>query len=569
MSASAASAASSSSDDHHENHGKHHGHHGNHGHHAKHQVKPPAHANDILHGVALLYANQFDKASLFFNTVTGINQPRAALLHAFTSFVIASSTYGDKFLETALTDIWNAESLGNKAKTLAGNVVQADAYLSGALVQLIQGSFLKGGWNLRKSWSWYCHVQKQLVSYQTDNEEEKLELQTAVDFGIGFFNLIVSLLPPAILRIVEFIGFSGDRTIAITSLRNAIKHHKSMSPFAALMLLAWLCGISAHTGDMTDEFLSEAEQLLEWAQQNYPGSVFFSFCKQRFFRSKCMLREAVEEAQLAVDASTEIPALKLMSYYQQAWCSFILLDFAPAEKYFASLLADNTAGAKASVQAAYSYQAGLCRAVLAWQTADPQEKASHQKSADQYFKDTAGYVRAGQPVRDIETLSVRRSKLRLDNVGHPVLDSFELLWIMSCYDQMNEETASHCLNLLEQVNEQDGKSFALDEQARYLMAKGCCLKAFKKYEEAELCFVNVMKMEAQLLKSSARAKSDALLPFNVYFRGLLQMELKRFDEAAASLKAAKAYSGYDLNRALSFRLHAFQHMLDRAIKASS
>ena len=44
---------------------------------------------------------------------------------------------------------------------------------------------------------------------------ERSELECSVAFGVGVFNLFVSLLPPVIVKIVEWIGFSGDRHVGL------------------------------------------------------------------------------------------------------------------------------------------------------------------------------------------------------------------------------------------------------------------------------------------------------------------------------------------------------------------
>ena len=40
-------------------------------------------------------------------------------------------------------------------------------------------------------------------------------LQGAVNFGYGTFQICISMIPPKILKIIEFLGFEGDRGIGI------------------------------------------------------------------------------------------------------------------------------------------------------------------------------------------------------------------------------------------------------------------------------------------------------------------------------------------------------------------
>ena len=59
-----------------------------------------------------------------------------------------------------------------------------------------------------------------------------LRLYGAVCFGYGAFNLCVSLVPPHLLRIVNMMGFSGDRITGIKSLEVASHSEDMKAPLA-------------------------------------------------------------------------------------------------------------------------------------------------------------------------------------------------------------------------------------------------------------------------------------------------------------------------------------------------
>jgi hypothetical protein len=272
------------------------------------------------------------------------------------------STYNENLLDQGLQCVWDAEKVGGKAKNPSGVVVQADCYLLGAMIQITQQSFLKGGWNLRSAYNYYISVQKSLATYEG---ADRAELECSCNFGLGLFNLIVSMLPPIVVKVVEWIGFSGDRHLGLNMLRAAVRADANMSAFAAIMLLSYLAGISTHIGDLNEDYLLECKTLLDWAEERFPRSIIFSFVKARYLRSKGLLQEAIAISQQAVDDSVEMPTLKMFSYWQQCWCSFVLLDLEASTRYSTLLLAEDTAGAKNSVQAAYAYHLGITWAILA------------------------------------------------------------------------------------------------------------------------------------------------------------------------------------------------------------
>ena len=48
-----------------------------------------------------------------------------------------------------------------------------------------------------------------------DVDQHKTDFESGVRVGVGSFNLMISLLPPRIMRLLEFIGFGGSRVSRI------------------------------------------------------------------------------------------------------------------------------------------------------------------------------------------------------------------------------------------------------------------------------------------------------------------------------------------------------------------
>ncbi len=58
------------------------------------------------------------------------------------------------------------------------------------------------GWNALNERDW-----------ETADSEYKNDFESGVRLGIGAFNLLISLLPARIMRLLEFIGFQGNRVM--------------------------------------------------------------------------------------------------------------------------------------------------------------------------------------------------------------------------------------------------------------------------------------------------------------------------------------------------------------------
>ena len=59
-------------------------------------------------------------------------------------------------------------------------------------------------------------------------DEEIRRLMSAACFGYGLFHLCISMLPSTLLRLIQILGFSGDRVIGLDALMFA-RHGPDMS----------------------------------------------------------------------------------------------------------------------------------------------------------------------------------------------------------------------------------------------------------------------------------------------------------------------------------------------------
>lgn len=117
-------------------------------------------------------------------------------------------------------------------------------------------AYIKGGWILRKAWKIYnkCYTdintlqeiyqkktQESLTSdAANDNhiaaegvtEDSLNRLKGAVSFGYGLFHLCISMVPPNLLKIINLLGFPGDRLQGLSSLMYASESKDMKAPLA-------------------------------------------------------------------------------------------------------------------------------------------------------------------------------------------------------------------------------------------------------------------------------------------------------------------------------------------------
>ncbi len=98
--------------------------------------------------------------------------------------------------------------LGAMRPVLEAHAVSIEAFatLGLAILEFRKKAYLSGGYHLRASWKAFESAQQ----LQKEVPADKV-LTDIITFGLGFFALAISLLPPTFQWVAEFIGFRADR----------------------------------------------------------------------------------------------------------------------------------------------------------------------------------------------------------------------------------------------------------------------------------------------------------------------------------------------------------------------
>nr|XP_020014621.1 tetratricopeptide repeat protein 39C-like [Castor canadensis] len=118
-------------------------------------------------------------------------------------------------------------------------------------------------------------------------EESLNRLKGAVSFGYGLFHLCISMVPPNLLKIINLLGFPGDRLQGLSSLTYASESKDMKAPLATLALLWYHTVVRpffALDGSDNKAGLDEAKEILLKKEAAYPNSSLFMFFKGRIQR---------------------------------------------------------------------------------------------------------------------------------------------------------------------------------------------------------------------------------------------------------------------------------------------
>ncbi|XP_037924631.1 tetratricopeptide repeat protein 39C-like isoform X2 [Hermetia illucens] len=183
-------------------------------------------------------------------------------------------------------------------------------------------------------------------------------LMGAVSFGFGIFQLSVSLLPPNLLKLINFLGFEGNRAMGIACLNYARSTEDMRAPLATLALL-WYYTIGAQLFHANETQLSNeieaARQLLRDSRPEYATSAIFLFFNARLKRLQGKTDVAVDLYDAAYRMSVQ-RELKMLCLHEVGWCRLIHLDFGNAMLHFHELKL-----ASSFSKSFYTYMTTICQ----------------------------------------------------------------------------------------------------------------------------------------------------------------------------------------------------------------
>ncbi|CAK9087038.1 unnamed protein product [Durusdinium trenchii] len=320
--------------------------------------------NALQEGIRLLFTNDFQKAEETFREGSQRERPRIrpandstrdtrgvfALIYTMVSFMFGLLSFANDQLDECLTRVWTAESLLlEDAPWVGQKMLLGMVYLIAGVVQAAKNAWLKSGVNLVRS-----------LRYIKDFEEglhfsgrEAHFVRSFAGFVMGLFNLVLSMLPPQMLRVASRAGgrtLQGSRTDALELLHQC----RSMD------------ALKTYLGEaITDEDFAASKGFLQWASERYPSSAVFEFWQTELHVIRTEVREASEcvERVHSVLAHLKLPAIDSFLEQKKAMFSLALLEWPEAASGFEESLAVSVARQRRSYVPTLSYLAGLCRVV--------------------------------------------------------------------------------------------------------------------------------------------------------------------------------------------------------------
>uniref|UniRef100_A0A3P9N9Z7 Tetratricopeptide repeat domain 39C n=1 Tax=Poecilia reticulata TaxID=8081 RepID=A0A3P9N9Z7_POERE len=536
------------------------------------------HVNDAelaLKGINMLLNNGFKESDELFKTYRN-HSPLMSFGASFVSFLNAVMTFEEEKMQTAFEDLKSTERLcesengsvietiKNKIKRsvdsqrlgmaavdrLQRQIIIADCQVYLAVLSFIKqelSAYIKGGWILRKAWKMYNKCYNDITHLQEGNRRaseqqasldgvspEVLDrLKGSVSFGYGLFHLCISMVPPHLLKIVNLLGFPGDRDQGLSALTYASESKDMKAPLATLSLLWYHTVVQpffALDGSDTQAGLMEAKCILKQREATYPNSSLFIFFKGRVQRLECQINSALTSFNEALDLASDQREIQHVCLYEIGWCSMIELNYTEAYRAFERLKAESRWS-----QCYYAYLTGACQGA----TGDLEGAVVTFKDVQKLFK---------RKNNQIEVFSLKRAeKLRSPGLSKElcILSVIEILYLWKALPNCSSaklQTMTHVLQGIEDASCTDLKNLLLGAISRCLLNTKDAVQYFRLAASDEV----------------GRQCNSYVQPYSCYELACVLLNSPETAEKGRMLllQAKEDYAGYDFENRLHVRIHS-------------
>ncbi|XP_053512346.1 tetratricopeptide repeat protein 39B isoform X2 [Artibeus jamaicensis] len=439
-------------------------------------------------------------------------------------------------------------------------ICYAECLLQKAALTFVQDenmiNFIKGGLKIRTSYQIYKECLSLLHIIQKNKTEQQFfyEFEGGVKLGIGAFNLMLSLLPARIIRLLEFIGFSGNRELGLLQLREGASGRSMRSPLCCLTILSFHTYISLilGTGEVN---LVEAESLLAPFLQQFPNGSLMLFYHARIELLKGNVEKAQEIFRKCISVQEEWKQFHHLCYWELMWINIFQQNWMNAY-YYSDLLCKESKWSKAT----YVFLKAAILSML------PEEDvAATNENVVTLFRqvDSLKQRIAGKSI-PTEKFAVRKARRYSASLPAPVklvLPALEMMYAWNGFPIVSkrEDLSENLLLTIEKaeatLQNENLSDYAVDDECLVKLLKGCCLRNLQRPLQAELCFSHIIQSE-RLLKFD-----HYLVPFTLFELACLYKSQGEMDKALKALETARNnYKDYSMESRLHFRMQAALHL---------
>lgn len=429
----------------------------------------------------------------------------------------------------------------------------AECLLENAILTFVEDqslvTFIKGGLKIRSCYQSYKECMQMLATRNWETSKEKEHFESGVHLGVGAFNLLISQLPTRILKLLEFIGFSGNKVLGLRELEEGCMMQDYLrGPLCSIVLVAYHTFVLYILG-LGDGDLELSERLVKGLLQKYPKGVLSLYFNARMHQVKGQIDNAINQYYEAIEAQNEWIPFHYICYWELLWCHSFKCDWDKAIDT-ADVLRKGCRWSKAT----YVYIEASCL------------YAKYKDGSTDLIDEVSNLLRqvpglkqkiAGKSI-PIEKFVMKKSQKFFDNGRRLTLPVVEIMYMWNSFPMIgrNEKLLLQILGLIENALPEVSREKEIDERyvddfCLVMLLKGVCMRYMGHPLQAEECFLEVFKFQEQILEDTY------LLPFAAAEMGFLSMQQQQYSKAKEWLDQARNnYRDYLLESLVHFRIHS-------------
>ncbi|KAI6196619.1 hypothetical protein M3Y94_01131000 [Aphelenchoides besseyi] len=408
-------------------------------------------------------------------------------------------------------------------------------------------SFIRGALRIRACYQSFKECQRILEMHSwTDRDPGvRAQFEAGARTGVGMFNLMLSTLPAKVLRLLEVVGFSGNKAFGMKQLHGAATITGTLrTVMARLVLLAWHLFVTYFIGAGQPD-LRLCERLLIPLARDFPNGTIILFMRARLYLVNGDLENAVFFYNKSIQSQSFYRQFHHVNWWELLFAHCYMRKWDRAANYAKRLLDENKWS-----KCVYTFMlAILINADL---------NAPHRIETVRLLLERVPLCRlriAGKSI-PVEKFCERKAK-RFNEHNCLHFAHYEFLYFWNGFSILESRPETFVTPILNDLKSYWTKfsNDDINDICLYEFLRGTCFRILKEYEKADRCFSRVIANERTL------TDHFYLVPNAVFEMAMIRADTKRQNDAIALLNKARSYRAYPLENKLHFRIHAAMETL--------
>ncbi|XP_066247193.1 tetratricopeptide repeat protein 39B-like isoform X1 [Euwallacea similis] len=420
-------------------------------------------------------------------------------------------------------------------------------------------SFIKAGIKIRSCFNSYKECQQIVNKRQWQNEDSKLHFESGVKMGIGTFNLMISMLPAKIIKLLEFIGFQGNKDQGLNDLIEGYQLNGIRQILCMMTLLGYNL-IVMHVLSHREGDIAICQDILDKQLKKHPDGVWFLFFQGRLELMKGNLSESIRYYTLSWKSQDIWPQFHHICFWELLWVHCLRCEWRQAHK-FISILTKESKWSKCL----YMYQKAAVMIMM-------REELSFEEKTEleNLMRDLPKYKQriAGKSL-PMEKFAIKKAERFFSQKKRLLIPVIELMFLWNLLKIMkNYQIAKEVMSLIDaaesevEANIQPSK-YDYDNKAVVYLLKGACLRHMGAPNQAISYFEKTISLHRDIVED------HYAVPYAIVELALIEWTLGNKEKALLALEdARKNYTSYSCESRLHFRIHTATTELKAELKKS-